>query len=65
MTEKPKTEPLVGFHITDYDEASETLTISVDPRLFTNNPSAKAIAEKAIEITISGPGVSKVVFVPR
>lgn len=63
MADEPKKEPIEGFHITGYDPERETLTISVDKRLF--KASANAMADKTVEIIGSGPSVSKVVFVPR
>ena len=64
---KPATpkDPIEGFHITDYDAETETLTISADKALFKHKPSMTAMQNKAVEIMVSGPSVSKVVFVPR
>jgi hypothetical protein len=65
MADESKADPIQGFHITDYDPATETLTISVHKSLFKHQPSATAMQSRAIEIIGAGPSVRKVVFVPR
>jgi hypothetical protein len=65
VPDESKKDPLEGFRITGYDADSETLTISVDPKLFKHKRSKDAMASKGVEIIVSGPSVKKVVFVPR
>ncbi len=62
MTEK---DPIEGFHITGYDEDTQTLTISVDPKILRKSDQEHALAIKAIDIMTDGPSVENVVFVPR
>jgi L-alanine-DL-glutamate epimerase-like enolase superfamily enzyme len=62
--DQPAKDPIEGFQIIDYDQATETLTIAVDEALFKHAKSKEAMSQKAVDI-IGGPSVSKVVFVPR
>lgn len=62
MTDK---DPIEGFHITGYDEDTQTLTISVDPKILGRSDQEHALAIKAIDILTDGPSVESVIFVPR
>jgi hypothetical protein len=63
LANESKKEPIEGFHFTDYDEETETLTISIDPQALKNPASREAMG--AVEIIVGGPSVSRVTFVPR
>ncbi len=65
MPEDPKKEPLEGFHITDYDATTETVTISVHRYLLKTERQKEALAKKFVEILSSGPSVRVVVAVAR
>lgn len=63
--DEPKKDPLEGFHITDYDAATETVTISVHRYLLKHQVQRDALAKKFIEIISSGPSVRSVTVIAR
>lgn len=63
MTEKK--DPLEGFQITGYDEATGTLTIEVHPKILGRPDQKGPLTVKAIQIITEGPNVSSVDYVPR
>lgn len=63
MTEE--TDPLEGFHITDYDDAKEIVTIQIDKRILSDPSQHKALVEKMIESIKYKTGVSAVTAEPR
>lgn len=65
MADESKQEPLEGFHVTDYDAATETVTISLHRALLNDPRQQEAVAKKFIEIIASGPSVRVVVAVAR
>ena len=58
-------DPLEGFHITDYDPATEMVTIQLHKSLRQDQRQLEAITRKAKEIIEAGPSVNSVKFEPR
>lgn len=58
-------DPIEGFHFIAYDEATEELTIEIDPAIIKNPSQEDPLVKKAIEMMTHGKGVSRVVFIPR
>lgn len=58
-------DPIEGFQVVGYDASTETLTIAVHKSLLKDQKATNTMADRAVEIMVGGPSVSKVVFVPR
>jgi hypothetical protein len=65
MTDEPKKEPLEGFHVTEYDDTTEEVKISVHKYLLKHPRQRDALAKKFVEIISSGPSVRTVTAVAR
>jgi hypothetical protein len=48
-------EPLVGFHITDYDPKTEMVTIQIHKSILADERQLDAMAKKAKEAIEAGP----------
>ena len=65
MANDPKKELLEGFNVTDYDDTTEEVTISVHKYLLKHPRQKEALAKKFVEIISSGPSVRTVTAVAR
>ncbi|MCK1622744.1 hypothetical protein IVA98_05685 [Bradyrhizobium sp. 160] len=60
----PKKDPLEGFHFTDYDPATQEVTIKLHPRVL-SNPKSREALEKHAQAIIEAGGIDKVTFEQR